>query len=80
MNIDAFQGYIQYREKEHIFMFDNYELKLIPNSYNNLIKNKTTHGFKSLSKLNKKGWINDVILEGYKFNGTQVTFCIQDNP
>ena len=80
MNIDAFQGYIQYREKEHIFIFDNYELKLIPNSHNNLIENQTTHAFKTLSKPNKNGWINDIILEGHKFNGTQVTFCIQDNP
>lgn len=80
MKIDSFQGYIQYREKEHIFLFDNYELRLIPSSYADLIENKTTHGFKALSKLNKKGWINNILLEGYKFDGTHVTFCIQDNP
>lgn len=80
MKIDTFQGYIQYREKEHVFIFDNYELKLIPSSYNNLIENQTTHVFKSLSKTNKNGWINNIILDGYQFDGTQVTFCIQDNP
>lgn len=80
MKIDAFQGYTQYREKEYIFMFDNYELKLIPCSYDNLIENQTTHGFKALTKLKKNGWINNFILEGCQFDGTQVVFCVQDSP
>lgn len=80
MKIDTFSGYIEYREKEHIFIFQNYELQLIPISYNNLIECKTQHGFKSLSKLSKNGWINDIILKGVCFDDKQVIFCIQDNP
>jgi len=33
MKIDKFTGYIKYREEENIFIFDNYELQIIPKTY-----------------------------------------------
>lgn len=80
MKIDSFQGYVLYRNKEHIFIFDNYELKLIPNTYENMIECQNTICFESLTKPKKKSWLNELQLNGHCIDGTPVIFCIQDNP
>ena len=80
MTHDVFSGFINYRNKEHTFIFNNYELQLIPLGYNELVVNQSRHMFESLTKPRKNGWINDLILKGICFDHKIVYFCISDNP
>lgn len=80
MKKERFTGYIDYRNEEHSFIFDNYELQIYPTSYEKLIEYKETLIFDELSKTNRHGWINDIKLDGLTVEGKKVTFCIQDFP
>lgn len=80
MKKERFTGYIDYRNEEHSFIFDNYELQIYPTSYEKLIEYKTTLIFDGLSKPKKHGWINDIKFDGITVEGKKVTFCIQDLP
>lgn len=64
MKIDKFTGYIKYREEENIFIFDNYELQIIPKTYEKKLENEGTFIFENLSKPKRQGWINDIQLIG----------------
>lgn len=64
MKIDKFTGYIKYREEENIFIFDNYELQIIPKTYEKKLENERTFIFENLSKPKRQGWINDIQLIG----------------
>lgn len=80
MKHDVFSGYVNYRDKEHVFIFNDYNLQLIPLGYDELVENKSRHVFECLTRPKKNGWINDLILQGVCFDDKNVYFCIQDNP
>lgn len=78
MKIDKVTGYIKYREEENIFIFDNYELQIIPKTYEKKLENEGTFIFEDLSKPKRQGWINDIQLIGVTEKNEKVIFCIKD--
>lgn len=78
MDIEKILGYVLFENDYYIFSFENYVITLIPPRHEDLVTYKINNSVLSTKKKIKKGFVEDIILEGMSFDGKYVAFCVQD--
>ena len=80
MKIDNFSGYINYKGEEYIFTYEDYQIQLIPITYEKMISHRIDNTFNAIVGKTKTGFVNDTIINGICFDNSAITICIIDYP
>lgn len=81
MNVELLIGYANYRGQQHVFIINNYEIKLIPSDPQVLQAYKETVIFNAMTQKKKnKGFIGTFIIEGVCLDGRNIIVSVQDFP